>query len=103
MGTIKKIYEIQNNGKGPLVLQKEDILLIRDDSKNQNVISDLTFEYVQGIPSNHWIVNHNLNKNPSVTITDNEGSEYEADVKHIDINNVEIYFSVPFSGKATFN
>lgn len=66
-------------------------------------ISDKHFTHNQSIPSDTWSINHNLNKIPSVTITDNEGMEYEGSVNHTDNNNLVLTFSAPISGFAELN
>ena len=71
-------------------------------------VSDKTYIHNQVAPSNTWIVNHGLNKFPSVTIVDSGGSEVKGKIDYIDNNNVTIKFYsqgalVAFSGKAYFN
>lgn len=56
------------------------------------------FEHKQLLPSQIWTVAHNLNKNPSVTITDNLGNIIISDVIYIDRNIVQIKHGVPLIG-----
>lgn len=60
-----------------------------------------TFE--QGIASDVWVIQHNLNKHPSVTIVDSAGNEVIGHVHYDDLNSVTIFFCSPFSGKAYLN
>jgi hypothetical protein len=81
---------------------------VQDSSTAVKKVSDMTnedafYKHVQGIPIDVWIVNHNLNKYPSITVIDTAGTEYEADIRHIDMNTTELIFCVAFSGTATFN
>ncbi len=64
---------------------------------------DKTFVFTQAVPSDKWIVNHGLNKYPSVTIVDTAGTVVIGNVDYVDINNVIISFSSAFAGKAYFN
>lgn len=65
---------------------------------------DKTYVHDQGSPSDTWEVQHNLNKNPSVTIVDSIGMVVHGDIEYVDKNNVTITFeSGSFSGKAFFN
>ena len=48
-------------------------------------------------------VPHNLGKFPAVTVIDSAGDECEGDVDHIDINNLTVTFSAPFSGTIICN
>lgn len=59
--------------------------------------------YNQGAPSNTWVINHNLNKNPSITIVSSAGEEVEGAVVINSLNQVTITFCAAFSGKAYLN
>lgn len=65
--------------------------------------ADKNFRYTQNVPSDFWVINHNLDKYPSVSISDSAGTIVEGDVTYIDKNNITIKFSAPFSGFADFN
>lgn len=47
-----------------------------------------------------WIIDHNLNKYPQVTLIDDDGNLIEADVSYGNLNQVTITFAEPQSGKA---
>lgn len=64
---------------------------------------DLSYEYVQLIPSSSWTINHNLNKIPSVTVLDSSNKVVIGEVQHSNLNTTIITFNAPFSGKAYFN
>lgn len=49
------------------------------------------------------VINHNLSKNPAVSVVDNENEEAIADVEYIDINTVKVTFTDFFTGKIIFN
>ena len=65
--------------------------------------ADKTFVFTQAVPATDWVVNHNLNKFPSVTTVDTTGSHIIGDVQHIDANSFKITFNVPFSAKVYAN
>lgn len=50
-----------------------------------------------------WIVPHNLNKEPSITIVDGAGVEMEAEVIHNTANQVTIHFNIPTAGQVHAN
>lgn len=58
------------------------------------------FIHEQLTPSSLWVINHNLSKYPSVTVTDSAGNVVIGDVKHVSLNTTEISFSAAFAGKA---
>lgn len=66
-------------------------------------ISNSYFKYSSDMPRQEWVIQHNLNKKPSVVITDTAGSLYEGDVFYNDDNNLTITFSAPFNGYADLN
>ena len=65
--------------------------------------SDKHFAFTQNAPSDVWVINHGLNKFPSVSVVDSAGTECQGEVKYIDTNNVEVHFGAAFSGKAYLN
>lgn len=58
------------------------------------------YVHEQGEASNVWIINHNLNKRPQITVTDSAGNVQSGVEKYIDDNTVEIYFNNKFKGTA---
>ncbi|MBN2617177.1 MAG: hypothetical protein JXR64_02555 [Spirochaetales bacterium] len=67
------------------------------------IVEDKYYKHDQGVPSSIWNIEHNLNKYPSCTIIDSAGEEVVGSVKFIDNNNIQITFSVAFSGYAVMN
>ena len=78
--------------------------VVVDAGTQTRVISeDKNYLHIQGVASDEWVINHNLDKYPSVTVIDSSGSEVIGEVTHIDKNNLKIKFAGGFSGKATLN
>lgn len=50
-----------------------------------------------------WVVNHNMNKYPSVNIVDTANDEVTGDVRYNNLNQITITFTAAFSGKAYLN
>ena len=67
-----------------------------------NTIID-TFKFIQGVPSTTWVVAHNLNKFPSITVVDSAGTVVTGQYAYTDNNNVTLTFSAAFAGKAYLN
>jgi len=53
--------------------------------------------------SNPWVINHSLNKYPSVTTIDSNGYQVFGDVEYISMSQVKVHFGASFSGKAILN
>jgi hypothetical protein len=76
---------------------------------NFSFVADKHFVFTQASPATAWgegnpkVVNHGLNKYPSVTIVDSAGTRVIGDVQYIDKNNITITFINQFSGKAFLN
>lgn len=70
-----------------------------------NEISVLARGYVheQGIASDVWVIEHNLNKHPSVTIVDSAENEVVGEIEYINNNVVEVKLKGASKGKAYLN
>lgn len=66
-------------------------------------VTDDTYIYEQGIASDTWVINHNLNKFPSITLVDSAGTQFEAKREYNDMNTVTVYLNGASTGKAYLN
>ena len=66
-------------------------------------IKSTSYVHNQGEASDTWIVHHNLDKYPSVTVVDSSGSQVIASVEYNDSNSLTIRMSASFKGKAFLN
>lgn len=66
-------------------------------------VGDKNYVHPQDQASATWTVQHNLNKFPSVTSVNINNIEMYGEVDFIDLNNLTINFSAPFSGRAFIN
>jgi hypothetical protein len=64
---------------------------------------DANFVYTQVSPSATWVITHNLNKYPSVTVVDSADNTVYGEVEYNSLNQVTLTFAGGFSGKAFFN
>ena len=62
-----------------------------------------TFVFEQGVASDTWEINHNLNKYPSVTLVDSANTQFVAQVVYTDKNNCVVYMNGATKGKAYLN
>lgn len=62
-----------------------------------------TFIHVQGSASASWIIEHNLEKYPSVTVVTSAGTVVVGDVIYNNENVVTVTFNGAFKGKAYLN
>jgi hypothetical protein len=67
------------------------------------VINDVAYIHTQNLAATVWVVTHNLDKFPSVTVVDSGGNFVETDVVYIDPNTVNVVLSYAISGKAYLN
>lgn len=66
------------------------------------LVTHYTFE--QGIASDTWIIYHNLNKKPSITIVDSSGKvQLPNEIEYTDENTITVTFLGAFAGKAFLN
>jgi hypothetical protein len=52
-----------------------------------------TFTFTQSIPADTWTINHNLNKKPSTTVTDNAGTVLYPNIEYLSLNTIELTFT----------
>ncbi len=64
---------------------------------------DKTFVFTQGIPQPVWVITHNLNKYPSVSVVDSFKEQVYGRVDYIDKNKLTVTFTAAFSGQAFCN
>lgn len=64
---------------------------------------DLHYTHTQAIPAASWVIAHNLNKFPAVSVVDSSGGEVEGEVTHASMNQLTVNFSAGFSGSAHLN
>lgn len=86
-------------------------LLSNRDLPDQHPISAITgledalntFVFEQGVASAVWVIEHNLNKYPTITLVDSAGVEFQARKVYDSINQVTIYLNGATTGKAYLN
>lgn len=67
-------------------------------------VGDKHYTYTQAIPSDTWIINHNLNKKPSIEVVDSAGNvQIPDEAKVVDNNTVIVKFIAAFAGEAYLN
>lgn len=66
-------------------------------------ITSTTYIHEQGIASDMWEINHNLNKYPSVSLVDSAGTQFQARVVYIDKNKCIVTMNGATKGKAYLN
>lgn len=69
----------------------------------QDYTLDKHYTHTQREKSTEWIVKHNLEKLPSVSIVDEENKMIAGDVRYGGENELIIYFEEPVAGKAFMN
>ena len=65
-----------------------------------NIIDE--FVHIQSVPASVWVVEHNMEGYPSVTVIDSGNSQVEGDVIFDSVNQVTLQFSSAFAGTAVF-
>ena len=69
----------------------------------QGMGADTTYYFVQGVPSDTWVIDHNLGRHPSVTVVDSGGTQVYGEVLYNSNNRLTLIFSNQFSGQAYLN
>lgn len=64
---------------------------------------DKHYRHVQGTPAQVWVIDHNLDKHPAVSVVDSSGEEVEGNVVYTSQQQVVVTFAGAFSGEAFLN
>lgn len=63
-------------------------------------VSSGFYRHSQASPSAQWLIMHDLNYPPSITVVDSAGTEMFGDTTYIDDFNIQIDFAYPVAGFA---
>ena len=77
--------------------------IVVERTGNSITITDTTFVFDMAVAQTEWIIQHNLNKHPSVTIVDSAGTVGTCEVQFIDNNTCKIITNHAFKGVAYLN
>lgn len=66
-------------------------------------LAGANFVHTQSVPSDEWVIKHDLNRFPSVTVVDSAGSVVCMEESYDSPNQVTLRSSAAFSGKAFLN
>ena len=66
-------------------------------------ITSTTYIHEQGVASDVWVIEHNLNKYPSITLVDSANTQFEAQIEYDDKNTCTVYMNGATTGKAYLN
>ena len=83
------------------VVGSELIQATRDG--NTITLNSQTFVFEQGVASDTWVINHNLNKRPSIDLVDSSGRAFEAVRDYVNNNQVIIRLEAATAGYAYLN
>ena len=99
-GIVNKVYHdttLKGDGRPDNLLGLSEEILARIDRGGN------TFVFEFDASQSEWIINHNLNKKPTVTVVDSADTVMTCAKEYIDMNNVKITFNAPFKGTAYLN
>jgi len=61
------------------------------------------YTHNQIVPSDEWVISHNLGKHPAIAIVDSSGALVHGDIQYNNTDVVTITFNGAFAGKAYLN
>lgn len=103
---ITGLREALDESDAKIQTEKEERIAADADLQEQidNIdVTDDTFVYEQGIASDVWVITHNLNKHPSITLVDSAGTVFKAKEEYNSANQVTVYLNGATTGKAYLN
>lgn len=78
-------------------------VIVEGDKTSADYFIDQTYTYTQNTAAAEWHIIHNLNKRPSVTVVDSAGTIVIGEVRYLNLNEIKVFFTGAFSGKAYLN
>jgi hypothetical protein len=69
-------------------------------SWGQSVNLGGTYVHTQGVASNTWTINHNLEYYPGIEVVDSAGTIVIGNYQYVNVNTIIATFTDPFAGKA---
>tara|TARA_R110000796_G_scaffold112752_1_gene224396 strand:- start:644 stop:1342 length:699 start_codon:yes stop_codon:yes gene_type:complete len=72
-------------------------------SNTTTTTADKKYTHEQSSAAPVWTITHNLKKQPAVSVVDSTDNVIICEVEYTSLNQVELRFSTPYSGKAYFN
>jgi hypothetical protein len=85
----------------PLVIINGRIEDLPQNEKIPNCTETLKFEFVT--PAAVWVIEHNLDKYPSVSTVTAVGQLVYGSVEYVNSNKITVTFTKPFAGRAYIN
>lgn len=104
-GLDAKVDKVDGQGLSDNNFTDEYIQIIQSNSADISALQNLANTLIldQPVASDVWVLEHNLDKYPSVTIVDSAGSVVVGDVTYVSKNKIIVTFIGAFSGKAYLN
>lgn len=101
---IQPQYNIDVDGDNDVDLNADDGNELSFDCKDGTIyIRRETYIYHQTTASNMWVIEHELDRFPSVTVIDSAGTKVTGDVKYMSNRLIILTFAAAFSGTAYLN
>lgn len=86
-----------------MIIENEDRVFLTELEKTEFKVAKKGFIHDQIAPEDEWIIEHPLNKKPSVTVVDSAGTVVIGSVTYISEKEIKINFTSAFSGQAYLN
>lgn len=71
------------------------------NSDSRLVGGGTVFDFTQSSPATTWTINHNLGRNPDVSVRNVGGSIILVEILHITVNMCQVYFIAATAGTAS--
>ena len=85
----------------PVTVSSSSVALTGTVTANGESLTSYTHNQTTSAVS--WIINHNMNKKPSVTVVDSANTYVLGEVEYLDSNSLTVSFKNAFKGKAHLN
>lgn len=94
---------VNSSTKNKIVTSQNQVVVTSVGTQGPAGTAASTEVFTQAIASDEWVINHSLNKKPSVTIVDSADTVVVGEVVYNTNNRLTVSFEATFSGKAYLN
>lgn len=83
--------------------EQEWLEMLKGKDGKDGISGKETYVHHQYSASDEWVINHDMDAYPSVTVVDSAGTKVYGEVGYVDNNSLVIGFTAPFAGTAYLN
>jgi hypothetical protein len=94
---------VNSSTKNKIVTSQNQVVVTSVGTQGPAGTASTSEVFTQAVASSEWVINHSLNKKPSVTVVDSADTVVVGEVVYNTNSRLTVSFEATFSGKAYLN